>query len=77
MSKLRRIAMALYVCMFTLFAVAQPAATPQAEATDFMRSNGKIYVVIAVVVVIVTGLFLYLVNLDRKITKLEKNRDKL
>ena len=40
---------------------------------DLMRSNGKIYVVMAVVIVIVLGLFLYLVNLDRKISKIEKN----
>jgi CcmD family protein len=43
------------------------------QPTDFMNSNGKIYVVMAVVVVIVFGLFLYLMNLDRKIKKLEKN----
>lgn len=37
-----------------------------------MRSNGRIYVVIAVILVILTGLLLYLVRLDRKISKLEK-----
>lgn len=42
------------------------------ETAGTMRSNGKIYVVVAVVVIILAGLFLYLVNLDRKITKLEK-----
>ena len=42
------------------------------EPTDFMNSNGKIFVVMAVVVVIVIGLFIYLINLDRKIKKLEK-----
>ena len=40
--------------------------------TDFMNSNGKIYVVMAVVVVIVLGLFIYLFNIDRKISRLEK-----
>jgi CcmD family protein len=42
------------------------------EPTDFMNSNGKIFVVMAVVVVIVIGLFIYLINLDKKIKKLEK-----
>ena len=37
-----------------------------------MRSNGKIYVVIAVIVTILSGLFIYLVNLDKKITRMEK-----
>lgn len=44
------------------------------DNTDFMLSNGKIYVVVAVVVTIVTGIFIYLVNLDRKISKLEKEQ---
>ena len=43
------------------------------EPTDFMNSSGKIYVVMAVVTIIVLGLFLYLINLDRKIKKLEKD----
>jgi len=38
-----------------------------------MRSNGRIYVVVAVVVLILLGLFLYLVRLDKKMTKIEKN----
>ena len=40
---------------------------------DTMRSNGRIYVVIAVILVILAGLFLYLIRLDRKMSKLEKN----
>lgn len=40
---------------------------------DTFRSNGKIYVVVAVILVILAGLVLYLVRLDRKISKLEKN----
>jgi hypothetical protein len=45
------------------------------EKTGFdntMRSNGRIYVVIAVILVILAGLILYLVRLDRKLRKLEK-----
>ena len=37
-----------------------------------MRSNGKIYVVVAVLVIILLGLFFYLIRLDRKISRLEK-----
>jgi len=40
---------------------------------DKMRSSGKIYVVIAVILTILGGLILYVVRLDRKITKLEKS----
>jgi preprotein translocase subunit Sss1 len=37
-----------------------------------MRSNGKIYVVVAVVLTILFGLIGYLIRLDKKISKLEK-----
>jgi uncharacterized membrane protein len=39
-----------------------------------MRSNGKIFVVMAVVVTILIGLFIYLATVDRKITKLEQEK---
>ncbi|HEY1871663.1 MAG TPA: CcmD family protein [Chitinophagaceae bacterium] len=51
------------------------AAANDTDQSNFMTSNGKIFVVMAVVVVIVLGLFLYLVNLDRKIGKLEKKNN--
>lgn len=43
------------------------------EMADLMRSNGKIYVVIAVILTILAGLFIYLTRLDRKISRLEKD----
>ena len=39
---------------------------------ETMRSNGRIYVVIAVILTILTGLILYIVRLDRKMSKMEK-----
>lgn len=45
------------------------------DMADTMRSNGRIYVVVAVVVVILIGLILYLIRLDRKITKMENEKD--
>lgn len=41
------------------------------EMADVMRSNGKIYVVVAICLTILIGLFLYVWNVDRKISKLE------
>jgi len=40
---------------------------------EVMRSNGKIYVVVAVCLTILTGLFLYVFLVDRKISKIEKD----
>jgi CcmD family protein len=39
---------------------------------SLMRNNGRIYVVVAVLVCILLGLFVYLIRLDRKMSKLEK-----
>ena len=49
------------------------ASTIQAESTDTsgMRSEGKIYVVMAVCLTILIGLILYVVSIDRKIKKIE------
>ncbi len=44
------------------------------QMADQMRSNGKIYVVVAVVLTIFAGIILYLVRLDRKISRLEKEK---
>ncbi|WP_298391200.1 CcmD family protein [Hydrotalea sp.] len=48
------------------------AQTNTPDDGSFMKSNGKIYVVMAVVVVIVLGLFIYLIALDRQIRRIEK-----
>lgn len=50
-------------------------AQDQVEMADTMRSNGKIYVVVAILVTILFGLIFYLVMLDRKISKVEKQLD--
>ena len=73
MYKLKRIALLAALCIMHCIAFAQNMNNKTEEPTDFMNSNGKIYVVVAVVVTIVLGIFIYLINLDRKIKKLEKN----
>ena len=71
MNKLKRIGAVIALAMITAISYAQDIDATTDESS-IMKSNGKIYVVMAVVVVIVLGLFLYLINLDRKISKLEK-----
>jgi len=44
------------------------------EMADTMRSNGRIYVVVAVALTILIGLVLYMIRLDRKIAKLEREK---
>jgi hypothetical protein len=47
-------------------------AQEKVEMADAMRSNGKIYVVVAVCLIILIGLFLYVMSVDKKLRKLEK-----
>lgn len=68
MNKLQRIGAVMALAFITVFANAQ---TP--DNNDVMRSNGKIYVVMAVVIIIMIGFFIYLISVDRKLRKLEKS----
>jgi hypothetical protein len=51
-------------------------AQQQAEMADAMRSNGKIFVVVGVILIVVTGLFVYLFSLDKKVSRIEKSLEK-
>jgi len=62
----------LFGNLYTLSCFAQQATSENIEMADVMRASGKIYVVVLVVTVILIGLLLYLIRLDRKIGKLEK-----
>jgi predicted permease len=44
----------------------------QNDGGDFMRNTGSIYVVVGVILIIFIGIIAFLINLDKKITKLEK-----
>lgn len=52
--------------------VAQVAAPDEPEMADALRQNGKIYVVVAVIAAVLAGLLFFLISLDRKLTRLEK-----
>ena len=42
------------------------------EMADGLRASGKIYVVVSVLITIFTGITIYLINIDRKLSRLEK-----
>ena len=43
------------------------------EMADQMRADGKIYVLVGIILIIFAGMVVYIINTDRKISKLEKN----
>jgi magnesium-transporting ATPase (P-type) len=66
-----KIYFSLLMFMSTLLSV-NVFAQDNVTSESVMRSNGKIYVVVAICVTILIGLFLYIASIDRKIGKIEK-----
>jgi CcmD family protein len=65
----------LFICLVlssTMRAQRDTSSAKPVEMADKFRADGKIYVVVVVVVMILLGLVWYVARLDRKITKLEK-----
>ncbi len=69
MKIIRRSLLLLPALLLTICCMAQDKPV---EMADSMRSNGRIYVVVAVALTIMAGLILYVFRLDRKMTRLEK-----
>lgn len=67
--RIHRFILVIFAACLGLFANAQK----KVDMADTMRSNGKIYVVVAVCLTILLGLFIYVFAVDRKISKIEKN----
>ncbi len=65
---LRRLVMFFGVVILNLI----PAVSQEVEMADGFRSEGKIYVVVGVILIILIGLFVYLFRMDRRIKKLEE-----
>lgn len=73
MRKIRHIPILMLLLCSALAQAQSTAANAPVEMADGMRSNGKIYVVVGVLVIILFGLFAYLLNIDRKIGHVEKD----
>jgi uncharacterized membrane protein len=63
---------ALITLFFSLFSFVASAQASDIEMADQFRADGKIYVVIAVISVVLIGLFAYLFRLESKVSALEK-----
>ncbi len=69
MKIIKRLFLLLPALLLTVLCLAQDKPV---EMADSMRSNGRIYVVVAVALTIMAGLILYVFRLDRKMSRLEK-----
>jgi len=61
-----------YQIMTLLVFSCQSLLAQEVEMADTLRSEGKIYVVVAILVLILAGLISYLILIDRKVSRLEK-----
>lgn len=64
---MRYILTILFSVLYSAIAFAQDV-----EMADGLRSEGKIYIVVAVLLIVFTGIVIYLINIDKKVSKLEK-----
>jgi len=71
MEKIKKLLFTLAAILMSVAGFAQPV-----EMADTMRANGKIYVVVGIILIILAGLILYLFLMDRKLSRIEKELDK-
>ncbi len=62
----------LLTALLFLLTTAARAQEGRAAMADGLRADGKIWIVVAVLAVIFAGILAYLVSLDRKVTRLER-----
>jgi hypothetical protein len=72
MDNYKKVLLAFLMLLINASAFTQTNTAGTAEKTDVMVSEGKIYVVLAIVLTILAGLIMYVFRLDKKITKLER-----
>ncbi|SHL20746.1 CcmD family protein [Hymenobacter psychrotolerans] len=69
---LRRAFLLLLALVVPVLRAAAQAAADSPEMADTFRADGKIYVVVAVIAVVLVGLLLLLISLDKKVSRLER-----
>ena len=64
---MRKLFLLLFCILTSTFSYSQDV-----EMADGLRADGKIYVVVAVLVTILLGIILFLIMIDRKVSDMEK-----
>jgi CcmD family protein len=70
MNQFKKIIVAVFFAFVSIIVKAQDTVVAAPE-NDLMRSHGRIYLVMTIVLVLIAGLLLYLISIDKKISKLE------
>lgn len=64
-------ALKVFFCLLAVTLSLSVNAQSDVEMADTMRSEGKIYVVVSIILIVLAGLIAYLFIMDRKVKKLE------
>lgn len=70
---MKKIILSIISVLAGLMCTFAQASDSGVEMATGLRSSGKIYVVVLVLVILFVGLAIYLFSLDRKVSKLEKD----
>ena len=63
-----------FLLLLLLSSTAVFAQDASVQMDDALRANGKLYVVVAVIAIIFTGIAIYLFSIDRRLKKIEKEK---
>ena len=63
-----------FITLLLLSSLIASAQADSVEMADVMHRDGKIYVVVATIVVFFAGLAIYLFSIDRRLSKIEKGK---
>ena len=61
-----------FLNLLVLMALPFLSIAQDVEMADLLQGNGKIYVVVGVIAIIFVGIVVYLITIDRRLTKIEK-----
>lgn len=64
-------------CFALMLSASISFAQDKVEMADQMRSNGKIYVIVGIILIVLSGLIVYLFVMDRKVKRLERRLTEL
>lgn len=62
----------IFLSLYSRNLFAQQSVQSDVAMADLMRADGKIWVVVGVIALIFAGIITYLIRLDSKISKVEK-----
>jgi len=67
--------LSILICMLSSVSmVAQDQARPEVEMANVLHQNGKIYLVVLVLLTIFAGVLFMLIRIERKLIRLEKEQ---